>query len=78
MNFDYTFNKENNNSLNLERNYNPPNTDRYTSRYSCDIQSRSNKSIINNNSQSLSQSIIKEETKEKESEKKEDKTDNKN
>ena len=80
MNFDYTFNKEITNSLNLENENSAPNTDRYTSKYLNEIQSKTNKSIINNNnSLSISRDIIKEETKEKESEKKEDKTnENKN
>ena len=76
MNFDYTFNKENNNSLNLENEYSAPNTDRYTSKYLNEIQSKTNKSIINNNSLSVSREIIKEETKEKESDKKDDKINN--
>jgi len=80
MNFDYTYNKEITNSLNLEKENSAPNTDRYTSKYLNEIQSKTNKSIINNNnSLSISKDIIKEETKEKESEKKEDKTnENKN
>ena len=80
MNFDYTYNKEITNSLNLEKENSAPNTDRYTSKYLNEIQSKTNKSIINNNnSLSISRDIIKEETKEKESEKKEDKTnENKN
>ena len=76
MNFDYTFNKENNNSLNLENEYCAPNTDRYTSKYLNEIQSRTNKSLINSNSLSVSRDIIKEETKEKESDKKDDKINN--
>ena len=76
MNFDYTFNKENSNSLNLENEYCAPNTDRYTSKYLNEIQSRTNKSLINSNSLSVSRDIIKEEIKEKESDKKDDKINN--
>ena len=78
MNFDYTYNKENNNSLNLEKEYNAPNTDRYTSKYLNEIHSRANKSLMNNNSLSVSRDIIKEEAKEKESDKKDDKINDSN
>ena len=66
MNFDYTFNKENTNSnINLEHDYKPPNTDRYSCNYLNEIQNQTNKIISNNNNSIIIKSNIDEENKDK-------------
>ena len=65
MNFDYTLNKENINKINLEHDYKPPNTDRYSCNYLNEIQTQTNKNISSNNNSIIIKSNIEEENKDK-------------